>query len=130
MMTQQEVLRALADGKAIQRLAMVFNGVAEWKDPHGLNTAIGWLSSDSGRFDETRWRIKPEPKRVPLNREQCIGAWFRNLATGTLLWPLAINTSGLYLYSATIPFIELMSQYEMSFDGGKTFVPCYKEVTE
>lgn len=81
---------------------------------------------------ENIYRIKPTLKRVPLGPE--------DIKPGDILkgehWPNGVwgyiqpRISFVSFSNGEIKYNELMIGYLISHDGGKTWLPCWKEVAE
>ena len=120
------VMQAAKEGKEIEycnRICGVWNDVT-------IMPVWDWLSND--------YRIKPEPKRVPLGPEDVPpGSVLRRAGQGC--WSAVV---GSYTEGVLFPYMpldgpyprylntfdELFSgNYEISRDGGRTWHPCWKE---
>ena len=113
------VMQAAKEGKQI-----------EWKylyskcwNRTGLNIEWNWSCHD--------YRIKPEPKRVPLGLEDIDlhRDLFRKKGFETVYMGMAVHPTGLTLaYSHFVVYWqELFEAWEISRDGGRTWQPCWKE---
>ena len=108
-----------------------------------------WYSQDGNFFETGTWedcagnpvfnfgcyiyRVKPEPKKVPLAYADIPldrPVWIK---TPQLVCELTvgIESRGVHTRSQWLPFEALMKcSYYISFDGGKTWQRCEKEVAE
>jgi hypothetical protein len=127
-MTKSEVLHAIADGKCVQEYRFCESlGSGGY---HNLSESEVFELILAGELVESAIRLAPQPKRVHLSKDDCIGLVFRNRDSGFIYLPHAMMQSGVYIYNNWVSWELLAKSYEMSSDNGKTWNPCYKEVTE
>ena len=116
------VMQAARDGLKVQKFPLGFD--PDWKDDPKPN------------WDWSMWdfRIKPEPKRVPLGPDDVPpGSVIRK---GSPFWCSVMRVFsdglGIMFYAKEHPpavsYKELADAWEISRDGGKTWQPCWKEV--
>lgn len=121
------VVQAVKDGKQVQYWYTQYGNFAEsgsWQDcvnPPVLN------------FESTIYRVKPVPKKVPLAQSDIPldrPVWIQQPG---LDYDMVVGTDshGLHTRDSWIPFENLARcSYYISFDGGKTWQRCEKEVEE
>ena len=120
------VIQAHLDGKKLQFWSQVFGDQrpGRWEDV---------LAEPVFAFNDTIYRVKPSPKRIPLTQEDIPldrPVWIK---TPQLVCELivGIESRGVHTRSQWLPFEALMKcSYYISFDGGKTWQRCEKEVAE
>ena len=120
------VIQAHLDGKKLQFWSQVFGDQrpGRWEDV---------LAEPVFAFNDTVYRVKPSPKRIPLTQEDIPldrPVWIK---TPQLVCELTvgIESRGVHTRSQWLPFEALMKcSYYISFDGGKTWQRCEKEVAE
>ena len=116
-----EIIRAHVDGKKLQ----YYSNIREiWCDT---------CDTPCFSFHDTTYRVKPTPKKVPLTASDIPldrPVWIK---TPQLVCELTvgIESRGVHTRSQWLPFEALMKcSYYISFDGGKTWQRCEKEVAE
>jgi len=120
------VVQAHKEGKKLQFWSQVFGDQrpGRWEDV---------LAEPVFAFNDTVYRVKPSPKRIPLTQEDIPldrPVWIK---TPQLVCELTvgIESRGVHTRSQWLPFEALMKcSYYISFDGGKTWQRCEKEVAE
>lgn len=123
------VMQAAVDGKAIEWRPLRLCHLPEWR-PLDVDRAL-WA------WDTNDYRIKPEPepRKVPCGPEDFPpGTAIKYLRKSQQLWSIVSEVWATRVRSIGV-FYEyrcqvFMEQYQRSLDGGKTWLPCYKEVTQ
>lgn len=117
------VMLAWANGAKIQHKRF---GDKNWTD----------TAEPDWNFSLGTYRIKPEPKRVPLGPEDVVfGTLLKYKRSESIKgWatPVSVEDCGVRIGSvaALVSWKDLMSEFEISRDSGKTWQPCWKEVEE
>ena len=108
-----------------------------------------WYSQDGNFFETGTWedcagnpvfnfgcyiyRVKPEPKKVPLAYADIPldrPVWLQ-CSDGEPDLVISAGRNGLRTWSTFCEYAKLMRlSVKISFDGGKTWQPCWKEVAE
>ena len=131
-MTLQEAwpfLEAVKNGKTIQRSVSNY-----WQDTTDL---LLWIGHEQWTFEKVR--IKPEPRKVPLEpRDVKPGACVRHKTWLEHTWsPCAPIEAGLLILAQPaiqdqeimfISWCQLQGGWSITNDGGKTWHRCEKEV--
>lgn len=120
------VIQAHLDGKKLQFWSQVFGDQrpGRWEDV---------LTEPVFSFNDTIYRVKPSPKRIPLTQEDIPLDKLVWIKTPQLVCELTvgIESRGVHTRSHWLPFEALMKcSYYISFDGGETWQRCEKEVVE
>jgi len=121
------VVQAVKDGKQIQY----------WHSQYGHRADDGsWqdcVNTPALNFADNIYRVKPEVKKVPLAQSDIPldrPVWILQLGLAYDM-VVGITTNGLYTRDSWIPFENLARcSYYITFDGGKTWQKCEKEVAE
>jgi len=126
--TPQEMLaiiQAHLDGKPLQY----------WSQVTGLPKEGTWadvVGKPLFAFHNTVYRVKPMPKKVPLAQSDIPldrPVWIQQGLTYDMV--VGTESRGLRTRDSWIPFENLARcSYYISFDGGKTWQKCEKEVAE
>ena len=120
-----DVLKALQQGRTVQRRPR-FSAEAEWQE---------WRDAQNVNFTDYEYRIKPEPKRIPLGPEDVPPGSVLTLECGMKgLWHSIVcccRTGVVVAFNSELKlrsFEELTDlNFTISRDGGKTWSPCWKE---
>lgn len=113
------VIQAHLDGKKLQ---FYYEGSKSWEDVCG---------SPAFSFSDTTYRVKPTPKKVPLTREDFPldkPVWITSQLKD-VEQVIGVDKLGVTTPRSWMPF-DRMQNISITFDGGKTWQPCWKEVTE
>jgi len=121
------VVQALKEEKRIQYWYSQYGNFAEdgrWNNCGG-STALN--------FADCLYRVKPEPKKVPLTQEDIPldrPVWIHTASDDCDL-VVSVDVTGLRTWYTRYTFDALFHKScTLSFDGGKTWQPCWKEVAE
>jgi len=119
------IIQAHLDGKQLQYWSRAFGAhPGKWDDV--VDTPVF-------SFSDTIYRIKPVPKKVPLSQSDIPldrPVWIQQPGLEYDM-VVGITTNGLYTRDSWIPFENLARcSYYITFDGGKTWQKCEKEVAE
>lgn len=119
------VAQAVKDGKQVQYWYTQYGNFAEsgsWQDcinPPVLN------------FENTIYRVKPTLKKVPLTQSDIPldrPVWITSQLKD-VEQVIGVDKLGVTTHRSWTPF-DRMQNVSITFDGGKTWQPCWKEVTE
>ena len=121
------VVQAHKDGNQIQYWYSQYGNFAEngtWENCAG---------SPEFNFGGCIYRVKPTPKKVPLTREDIPldrPVWIKH-TDGELDLIIGINDTCVRSWYTSYSYESLYTRgCSISFDGGKTWQPCEKEVAE
>ena len=122
------VIQAHKDGNQIQYWYSQYGNFAEngtWENCAG---------SPEFNFGGCIYRVKPTPKKVPLTQEDIPLdrlVWLKRGVTGSVQLIVLVAPSGICVHNDFFSF-DVMgnSMFTISFDGGKTWQKCEKEVVE
>ena len=121
------VVQAAKDGKQIQYWYSQYGNFAE------DGTWINCVDAPVFNFSDYIYRVKPEPKKVPLTREDIPldrPVWIKH-TDGELDLIIGINDTRVRSWYTSYSYESLYTRgCSISFDGGKTWQPCWKEVAE
>ncbi len=120
------VVQAVKDGKQVQY----------WHAQCGLRAESGsWqdcVNPPLLNFADCIYRVKPTPKKVPLtqadiplDRPVWITSQLKDVEQ-----VIGVDKKGVTTHSSWIPFGSMQDHISISFDGGKTWQKCEKEVVE
>lgn len=132
--------RLLASDEIKERGLPPINTIQCWISEHTEWNTTGHYKGNDKRFNyRTRltpanlaeYDIKPKTK-VPLTAQDFPpGTVVRLEDANTDSWFLVLYTGGLSISiqsRSTLLYTDLLAQWQYSTDGGKTWLPCYKEV--
>ena len=121
------VVQAAKDGKQIQYWYSQYGNFAE------DGTWINCVDAPAFNFADCIYRVKPVPKKVPLAQADIPldrPVWLQ-CSDGEPDLVISAGRNGLRTWSTFCEYAKLMRlSVKISFDGGKTWQPCWKEVAE
>ena len=121
------VIQAAKGGKQIQYWFSQYGNFAE------DGTWINCVDAPVFNFSDYIYRVKPEPKKVPLAQADIPldrPVWIKH-TDGELDLIIGINDTRVRSWYTSYSYESLYTRgCSISFDGGKTWQPCWKEVTE
>ena len=122
------VIQAAKGGKQIQYWFSQYGNFAE------DGTWINCVDAPVFNFSDYIYRVKPEPKKVPLTQADIPldrPVWLNRCQRSSSQLIVLVEPAGLCVHNDFFRFDILQnSMFTITFDGGKTWQKCEKEVTE